>query len=77
MFRSPIAPTLGSSTISCRLDSSAPSFRSPAALVVPELVAYRPLAVALGVLGAWLFALVTASFWVRKQIGAHLWRQLH
>ena len=50
---------------------------TPAALLVPGLVAYRPLAVALGVLAAWLFAAVTASFWLRRHIGARAWRRLH
>jgi len=50
---------------------------SLAALAVPGLVAYRPLAVAAGVLAAWLFAAITASFWLRKRIGARAWRRLH
>ena len=50
---------------------------TPAALVVPGLVAYRPAAVAAGVVAAWLFVAVTASFWVRKRIGQKLWRRLH
>jgi DMSO/TMAO reductase YedYZ heme-binding membrane subunit len=50
---------------------------SPAALVVPGLVSYRPAAVAAGVAAAWLFVLVTGSFWLRKRIGAKLWRRLH
>lgn len=50
---------------------------TPAALLIPGLVSYRPVAVALGVVGAWLFAAVTASFWLRKRIGARAWRRLH
>jgi len=50
---------------------------SLAALVVPGLVAYRPAAVAAGVLATWLFALVTSSFWLRKRIGIRMWRRLH
>jgi predicted ferric reductase len=50
---------------------------TPAALLVPGLVSYRPAAVAVGVLAAWLLALVTASFWLRKRIGTRLWRRLH
>jgi sulfoxide reductase heme-binding subunit YedZ len=50
---------------------------TPAALVVPGLVSYRPAAVALGVVGGWLFAAVTISFWVRKRIGVRNWRRLH
>jgi methionine sulfoxide reductase heme-binding subunit len=47
------------------------------ALLVPGLVTYRPLAVAGGVVAGWLFALVTASFWLRKRIGVRTWRRLH
>jgi len=47
------------------------------ALVVPGLVSYRPAAVAVGVLAGWLFVVVTASFWLRKRIGARMWRRLH
>jgi methionine sulfoxide reductase heme-binding subunit len=47
------------------------------ALLVPGLVAYRPNAVAAGVVAAWLLALVTASFWLRKRIGMRAWRRLH
>jgi methionine sulfoxide reductase heme-binding subunit len=50
---------------------------TPLALVVPGLVGYRPLAVAIGVVAAWLFVVVTASFWVRRRIGARVWRRLH
>ena len=50
---------------------------SVAALVVPGLVAYRPAAVAAGVVAAWLLVVVTASFRVRKLIGARVWRRLH
>lgn len=47
------------------------------ALVVPGLVAYRPIGVAAGVLAAWLLVLIPASFWVRKRIGTRMWRRLH
>ena len=50
---------------------------SPTALVVPGLVAYRPAAVAAGVIGGWLFVLITSSFWLRRHIGARAWRRLH
>jgi sulfoxide reductase heme-binding subunit YedZ len=50
---------------------------TPAALVVPGLVGYRPAAVAVGVIGAWLFAAVVASFWLRRRIGVKAWRRLH
>lgn len=48
-----------------------------AALLVPGLVSYRPAAVAAGVVSGWLFALVAASFWLRKRIGVRAWRRLH
>lgn len=50
---------------------------TPAALVVPGLVSYRPVSVAVGVVSAWLFAVITASFWARKRIGVRVWRKLH
>lgn len=50
---------------------------SLAALVVPGLVAYRPAAVAAGVVAGWLFVVITASFSLRKRIGVRVWRRLH
>ena len=50
---------------------------TPLALRVPGLVAYRPAAVAAGVAGGWLLALITASFWLRKRMGIRNWRRLH
>jgi len=50
---------------------------SPAALLVPGLVSYRPAAVAAGVVAGWLFVVVTASFRLRKRIGMRMWRRLH
>ncbi len=50
---------------------------SLAGLVVPGLVGYRPAAVAAGVIAGWLFVLITGSFWLRKRIGARVWRRLH
>jgi DMSO/TMAO reductase YedYZ heme-binding membrane subunit len=47
------------------------------ALLVPGLVTYRPAAVAAGVIGGWLFLLITASFWLRKRVGMRMWRRLH
>ncbi len=47
------------------------------ALVVPGLIAYRPLWTGLGVLAAELMVLVYASFSVRKRIGTKAWRRLH
>ena len=48
-----------------------------AALAVPLLSPYRPVAVALGVLAAELAALVTVSFSLRRWIGGRNWRRLH
>jgi methionine sulfoxide reductase heme-binding subunit len=50
---------------------------SPAALLVPFASGYRPAAVAAGVVAAELAALVTASFSLRRFIGARNWRRLH
>jgi len=50
---------------------------SPAALVVPGLSPYRPLATGLGVLAAELMVVVYASFSLRRRIGARNWRRLH
>ena len=50
---------------------------SRAALAVPFASAYRPAAVAAGVVAAELMALITLSFSVRRWIGAPNWRRLH
>jgi sulfoxide reductase heme-binding subunit YedZ len=50
---------------------------SPAALFVPGLSSYRPLATGLGVLAAELMLLVYGSFSLRRRIGARNWRRLH
>jgi sulfoxide reductase heme-binding subunit YedZ len=50
---------------------------SPAALLVPGLGSYRPLAVSLGVVAAELMMLVYVSFRFRKRIGIKAWRALH
>jgi DMSO/TMAO reductase YedYZ heme-binding membrane subunit len=50
---------------------------SVGALLVPGLSPYRPLPVALGVVGAELMLLVYASFSLRRRIGALNWRRLH
>jgi methionine sulfoxide reductase heme-binding subunit len=57
------------------LDSTVPI--SVAALLVPGLSPYRPLATALGVLAAELMVVVYASFSLRRRIGARNWRRLH
>jgi methionine sulfoxide reductase heme-binding subunit len=54
------------------------SVRMPlAALIVPGLSPYRPLAVGVGVLAAELMILIYASFSLRRRIGARNWRRLH
>jgi sulfoxide reductase heme-binding subunit YedZ len=50
---------------------------TPAALLVPGLVPYRPLWTALGVLAAELMVLIYVSFGLRKRIGVKSWRRLH
>ena len=47
------------------------------ALVVPGLIAYRPIWTSVGVLAAELMVLVYASFSMRKRIGTKNWRRLH
>lgn len=50
---------------------------SSLSLVVPFIAPYRPLAVGVGVIAAWLAAITTASFWMRSRIGQKRWRTLH
>jgi sulfoxide reductase heme-binding subunit YedZ len=50
---------------------------TPAALLVPGLVPYRPLWTSLGVLAAELMLVVYVSFGLRKRIGVRNWRRLH
>jgi DMSO/TMAO reductase YedYZ heme-binding membrane subunit len=50
---------------------------SLAGLLVPGLVAYRPAAVAAGVVSMWLFVAIAGSFWLRRRIGTRAWRRLH
>lgn len=49
----------------------------PAALLVPGLSPYRPVATGIGVLAADLLLLVYASFSLRRRIGTRNWRRLH
>jgi predicted ferric reductase len=46
-------------------------------LLVPGPSAYRPIAVAMGVLAMYGAVLGTASFYVRRRLGYRLWRLLH
>ena len=50
---------------------------TPLSVVVPFMSPYRPLAVGVGVIAAWLTAIATASFWLRSRIGTKRWRTLH
>jgi methionine sulfoxide reductase heme-binding subunit len=48
-----------------------------AALLVPGLSPYRPLATGIGVLAAELMLLIYVSFSLRRRIGVRNWRRLH
>ncbi len=45
--------------------------------VVPFVAPYRPIAVGLGVIAAWLAVALHLSFDLRKRIGPRWWRRLH
>jgi methionine sulfoxide reductase heme-binding subunit len=47
------------------------------ALLVPFASEYRPVAVGLGLLGAYAAVVVYASFWLRRLLGQRTWRRLH
>ncbi|HEY6178419.1 MAG TPA: ferric reductase-like transmembrane domain-containing protein [Kofleriaceae bacterium] len=46
-------------------------------LVVPFVAPYRPLAVGIGVIAAYLALVVHASFGLRRRLGTRTWRRLH
>lgn len=46
-------------------------------LFVPFLSAYRPTEVAIGIVALYLFVVVVASFYVRRDIGYQTWRAIH
>lgn len=46
-------------------------------VLVPFVSPYRPVAVGVGIIAAWLCAITTASFWMRGRIGQKRWRTLH
>ncbi len=46
-------------------------------IVVPFAIGYRPLWTGLGIVGAYLAAILALSFYVRKRIGVRLWRRMH
>lgn len=46
-------------------------------IAIPFTIGYRPGFVGLGIIGGWLAAILGLSFYVRKTVGAQLWRKLH
>lgn len=46
-------------------------------IVIPFTMSYRPAFTGLGIVGGYLAALLGLSFYVRRRIGARLWRRLH
>jgi len=50
---------------------------TPGSILIPFEGPYRPFWVGLGIIGAWSTAIVTGSFWARKQLGQKNWRRLH
>jgi DMSO/TMAO reductase YedYZ heme-binding membrane subunit len=50
---------------------------TPRAILVPFASPYSPISVGVGQLTFYLTAIVTASFYIRRQIGQRAWRLLH
>ena len=48
-----------------------------AGIALPFALASQPVWTALGIIGGWLAAIVTLSFYVRRLIGVTVWRWLH
>lgn len=46
-------------------------------IAVPFVISYRPIWVALGILGGYLAALLGPTYFVRRRIGTRRWRTLH
>ncbi len=46
-------------------------------ILIPFAMGYRPLWTGLGIVGGYLAAILGLSFYVRKRIGARLWRRMH
>jgi sulfoxide reductase heme-binding subunit YedZ len=46
-------------------------------IVVPFVIGYRPFWTGLGIVGAYLAAILGLSFYLRRRIGARLWRRMH
>lgn len=49
----------------------------PAGVTVPLAIGYRPVATALGIVAAYAAALLGLSYYLRRRIGARLWRKAH
>jgi methionine sulfoxide reductase heme-binding subunit len=49
----------------------------PAGVLVPFVIDYRPVAVASGIVAAYLTAGLGLSFYVKRRVGAARWRKLH
>lgn len=49
----------------------------PAGITVPFAISYRPAWTAAGIVGGYLAALLGLTFWLRRYIGAQLWRRAH
>jgi sulfoxide reductase heme-binding subunit YedZ len=48
-----------------------------AGVVAPFAIGYRPAAVAMGIVAAYMAALLGLSFYLRKRVGPRLWRKAH
>jgi sulfoxide reductase heme-binding subunit YedZ len=46
-------------------------------VLVPFSIGYRPLWTSMGIVGGYLAAILGLSFYVRRRIGARLWRRMH
>lgn len=49
----------------------------PKGILVPFAIGYRPVWTGLGILSGYLAAILGLSFYVRRRIGARLWRRMH
>ncbi len=49
----------------------------PKGILVPFTLGYRPLWTGIGIIGGYLAAILALSFYVRRRIGARVWRQMH
>jgi methionine sulfoxide reductase heme-binding subunit len=48
-----------------------------AGIAIPFVMGVKPLWTGLGIIGGWLAAIITGSFYVRRRIGVRNWRRLH